>query len=565
MRISISMYSSPEGMGGTPALHRRWPRLSITGSMSMSEFDYDAFISYRRSDGAAVAQWLRRALVGYRLPLALRSRHADKLRVYLDTVYERATSDFYERNIKPALQSSRFLIVVATPDAMRRPRGVADWIDREIHDFTRGQDVSNVIAVRGAGEFDGPLPGDLKQLCPGIEIVDLRGAGRFWFLSVSRIARLNSEKLKIIAPLCGIPSEDMPTLRQEQERRQQTRTGAIAGAVLGVMLAVSALSVFSLISRYQAIRAHDDSMFAAGSMIDEARSLGSSDPDTARTRRLIIGRGCDLLDQADQGAGNDPPVGAMVACRLERAAQRESFHEDKDARRQFEDAIALADLSHQKRSRVESALALLQARQAYAEYLTRQKDVADSDRTYAELLQDAQKLESDHTRPDPFARFVGEADGQIGDRQAANKDHQGAADSYDAAAIAVERWLKAVKDGLRSVNPEGVVWLVRLHRLAGLQYLELKKADEAIMRFGRALDARKLQEGNGSPSIDYETAWVYASMFLIERERGNTDAAKANKQESLKSIELVTGAANVASEIKQRADNLKRSIEQWDH
>ena len=291
----------------------------------MSEFDYDAFISYRRSDGTAVARWLRRALVGYRLPRALRSRHADKLRVYLDTVYERATSDFYERSIKPALQSSRFLIVVATPDVMRRPQGVEDWIDREIRDFTRGQDGSNVIAVRGAGEFDGPLPGDLKLLCPGIEIVDLRGAGRFWFRSVSRIARLNSEKLKIIAPLCGIPSEDMPTLRQEQERRQQTRTGAIAGAVLGVILAVSALSVFSLISRYQAIRAHDDSMFAARSMIDEARSLGSSDPDTARTRRLIIGRGCDLLDQADQGAGNDPPVRAMVACRLERAAQRESF------------------------------------------------------------------------------------------------------------------------------------------------------------------------------------------------------------------------------------------------
>jgi tetratricopeptide (TPR) repeat protein len=532
----------------------------------MSEFDYDAFISYRRSDGTAVARWLRRALVGYRLPRALRSRHADKLRVYLDTVYERATSDFYERSIKPALQSSRFLIVVATPDVMRRPQGVEDWIDREIRDFTRGQDGSNVIAVRGAGEFDGPLPGDLKLLCPGIEIVDLRGAGRFWFLSVSRIARLNSEKLKIIAPLCGIPSEDMPTLRQEQERRQQTRTGAVAGAVLGVMLAVSALSVFSLISRYQAISAHDDSMFAAGSMIDEARSLGSSDPDTARTRRLIIGRGCDLLDQADQGAGNDPPMGAMVACRLERAAQRESFHEDKDARRQFDDAIALADLSHRKRSRVESALALLQARQAYAEYLVRQKDVGGADSAYAELLQDAQKLENDHNRPDPFARFVGEADGQIGDRRAANNDRQGAADGYDAAAIAVERWLKAVKDGLRSVNLEGVVWLVRLHRLAGLQYLELKKPDEAIARFGRALDARKLLEGNEpGPSMEYETARVYASMFWIERERGDAEAAKADKEQCLKSIDLVVSAANATAEIKQKADNLKRSIEQRDH
>jgi hypothetical protein len=314
----------------------------------MSEFDYDAFISYRRSDGTAVARWLRRALVGYRLPPALRSRHADKLRIYLDTVYERATNDFYERNIKPALQSSCFLIVVATPDAMRRPQGVEDWIDREIRDFTRGQDGSNVIAVRGSGEFDGPLPGDLKQLCPGIEIVDLRGAGRFWFLSVSRIARLNSEKLKIIAPLCGIPSEDMPAFRQEQERRQ-TRTGAIAGAVLGVMLAVSGLSVFSLVSRYQAIRAHDDSMFAAGSMIDEARSLGSNDPDTARIRRLIIGRGCDLLDQADQLAIHDPPIGPIVTCRLGRATQRESLHEDQEARKQFDEAIALATLAIRSR------------------------------------------------------------------------------------------------------------------------------------------------------------------------------------------------------------------------
>jgi hypothetical protein len=79
-------------------------------------------------------------------------------------------------------------------------------------------------------------------------------------------------------------------------------------------------------------------------------------------------------------------------------------------------AIALADASHWKRVRVESALALLQARQAYAEYQVRQKDVVGADSAYVELLQDAQKLENDHNRPDPFARFVGEADGQIGDR-----------------------------------------------------------------------------------------------------------------------------------------------------
>lgn len=80
------------------------------------------------------------------------------------SAYERATSDFYELNIKPALVSSRFLIVVATPNAMRRPKGGEDWIEREIRDFIDGEGGKNVIAVRGAGEFDGPLPGSLKRL-----------------------------------------------------------------------------------------------------------------------------------------------------------------------------------------------------------------------------------------------------------------------------------------------------------------------------------------------------------------------------------------------------------------
>jgi hypothetical protein len=318
----------------------------------MLEFNYDALISYRRSDGTAVARWLRRALVGCRLPKALRGKYGCKLSVYLDTAYERATSDFYQLNIKPALLSSRFLIVVATPDATRRPGGMEDWIEREIRDFTSSRG-GNIIAVRGAGEFDGPLPGDLKRLFPSIEIIDLRGAGRFWSPSFPRIARLSAEKLKIVAPLYNIPPEEMPKLRQEEERRQQTQFGAIVGATLGILVAVSGLSVYSLVSRHQAIRANDESMFAAGSMIDEATTLHTSDADTARTRQLIISRGCDLLDQADQGTSGDPPIGAIVTCRLERGAGHENLHEDAEARKQFKEATDLANLSHQRRGRID--------------------------------------------------------------------------------------------------------------------------------------------------------------------------------------------------------------------
>ena len=104
----------------------------------MPDNKYDAFISYRRSDGAAVARWLRRELVGFRAPRSLRDRFDRRLKVYLDTAYERGTSDFYEQTIKPALLSSSCLLVVATPDAVRRAHGVEDWIAREIADFAAG-------------------------------------------------------------------------------------------------------------------------------------------------------------------------------------------------------------------------------------------------------------------------------------------------------------------------------------------------------------------------------------------------------------------------------------------
>src|SRR5262249_55147579 len=156
---------------------------------------------------------------------------------------------FYEQSIRPALLSSRYLIVIATPEAVRLSASPDDWIAREVSDFSSGHNAANVIAVRGAGEFDDPLPAGLDRRFAHIEIVDLRGAGRLWYLNPSRAARLTSEKVKIIAPLLDIPHEEMPRLRQEDEKRQQSRLGIIAGVTAGVLVAVSALSVFALQSR----------------------------------------------------------------------------------------------------------------------------------------------------------------------------------------------------------------------------------------------------------------------------------------------------------------------------
>jgi hypothetical protein len=102
--------------------------------MNQSELDYlyDAFISYRRSDGAAIAAWLRRRLQDYTLPSKIAAGR-NKLRVYLDTAFERANEDFWANNIEPALRASRYLVVVATPDTLRpRADGEQNWVERGI-------------------------------------------------------------------------------------------------------------------------------------------------------------------------------------------------------------------------------------------------------------------------------------------------------------------------------------------------------------------------------------------------------------------------------------------------
>src|SRR5262245_19360444 len=136
----------------------------------------DAFICYRRSDGSAAAHWLRAQLQSFKLPRGLAPSGARKLSIYLDSAYERSTTDFYEQEIRPALLASKHLIVVSTPDALNvRPHG-RDWILREIEEFEATPRGASIVAVRGAGALDDPLPGALLDRHPNIEIVDLRGA-----------------------------------------------------------------------------------------------------------------------------------------------------------------------------------------------------------------------------------------------------------------------------------------------------------------------------------------------------------------------------------------------------
>lgn len=527
----------------------------------MTDLSFDVFISYRRSDGARAARWLRRELEAFRPPRSLRNRYRRRIKVYLDTAYERGTSDFYEQSIKPALLGSHFLVVVATPNAIRRSADTEDWIAREVSDFAAGPRGANVIAARAAGEFDDPLPADLSRRFPNIEIVDLRGAGRFSRLNPTRAARLSSEKLKLVAPLLDIAPEEMPKLRQEEEKRQQTRLGAAIGAVLGVAIAISGLSVYALHSRNSAARALEDSMFATGSMVLLATGLtkGPSGDSDARLRRILVNQGCDLLDKLAVGTGREPSITELVTCRLERGRSRETLKEPDKAEAEFKEAIALAADRHARESRVDAATAWIQARQAYAEYLARSGEPERAEAEYNLLLGDAHRLGGMHKSRDEFPRAEAEALGRLGDLLSKRSEPASAVENYRNAAAALGRLLTGPD---AKADVEIVSWLARLHLLSGEQLMQAHDTEQALQEFGASVaTAERVRQGQRTPAFDHQTALAYAMLAALQRQRGDGSAAEVSQSAASACLERVLNAPSASTDLKHKAGSLKSWLE----
>jgi WD40 repeat protein len=216
---------------------------------------WDAFISYRRSDGTKTARWLRSRFHSYKLPKILRKKHQKKVRTYLDTSYEQATEDFFEKTIAPALKQSRFLIVVSSPDALKpNDDGSPNWVVKEIEYFGNLSQGNNVATVLARGEFTDPLPGDLKERFPNIEIIDLRSLtpGRyFWW---PKRWRLEKEFLKLVAPIYDISQEEMPILKREETRRRRRRFWGVIVTISFFLVLLTAFAIYAWSQRREADR-----------------------------------------------------------------------------------------------------------------------------------------------------------------------------------------------------------------------------------------------------------------------------------------------------------------------
>ncbi len=224
--------------------------------MTLTEQDFrcDAFISYRRSDAAPFAKWLRRRLQDHKLtPKFAEGRN--RPRIYLDTVMERATNDFWDENIEPELMASRYLLVIATPKALEgsitSDNCYQNWVTREIESFEKQPQGRNVLVVRAKGEATDRLPGDLQERFPRANILDMRAfaslLGRI-FLLIS----LPDKLVTILGALYEIESEMMPDLRVEEAHRARTRAIGLGIIATTLFVLIISLAITAVIQRNHA-------------------------------------------------------------------------------------------------------------------------------------------------------------------------------------------------------------------------------------------------------------------------------------------------------------------------
>jgi tetratricopeptide (TPR) repeat protein len=239
---------------------------------------YYAFISYSHKD-QSTAEWLHRELERFRVPHALAGRLTangvvpKRLSPVFRDRHELAAAHDLGTEIRSALASSQFLIVLCSPDAAR-----SHWTNAEIEAFKRTRPDGCVFAAIVGGEpFASNMPGREAEECfPPALRHKYDSRGRPTSKRAEPIAAdLRDDKdgrqlglLKIVAGLLGIGLDDL--VRRDQQRRQKRLT-YIAAASLGGMVMTSGLAVFAFDKRDEARDQRREAEGLVGFMLGDLR------------------------------------------------------------------------------------------------------------------------------------------------------------------------------------------------------------------------------------------------------------------------------------------------------
>jgi len=205
---------------------------------------YWAFISYSHKD-TAIADWLHQKLETYRVPKSLvgtPSREGEVpsriMPIFRDRE-ELPTSSELGDNLQKALQQSRYLIVICSPDAAQ-----SRWVEEEVRAFKGWHGRDHIIALIARGAPNATDHGRAEDECfPQSMRFDVNAANvRVQVEPIAADLRPEGDGrerafLKIVAGLLGLGFDD---LYQREKRRQKRRQKMLAAAAILALAGIGA-------------------------------------------------------------------------------------------------------------------------------------------------------------------------------------------------------------------------------------------------------------------------------------------------------------------------------------
>ena len=317
----------------------------------------------------------------------------------------------------------------------------------------------------------------------------------------------------------------MPVLRREQERIQQARIGAAAGAALAVFLTISALTVYALISRARAITALESTLAATGSLV---LKLGGSDDSVAfsnETRKNLVNDVCDLFDGLRKQANADARARPLLVCYAERAKDHEALKEVDQARQFFQNAIAEAIGIHARSHTPDDGRSIVLALNELGDFFERQGDTKALAASLKEADPTIAALQADY----PNQPFFPEARARRLQRLAGLDEMQGQPSEQlsaldKAAGLADEAAQKQFEQKQAPLFALKGLLLMSAADIAS----QVADADAALIRLkaaGSAMETAARADTSGDAEIALNGAAIYAMVAALEAGRGNSEAA----------------------------------------
>lgn len=185
------------------------------------EKEYFAFISYQRKD-EEWADRLRSKLEHYRLPSSVRKQDASlpkEIRPIFRDALELA-GGVLAKEIETALQQSKFLIVICSPNSAKSP-----WVNKEIQTFIDLGREDRIIPFIIDGT---PFSGNEDTECFPPALRSLKGEKELLGININELSR-DAAAIKVVARMFGLKFD---TLWQRYEREEKRKRWLMIGGAL---------------------------------------------------------------------------------------------------------------------------------------------------------------------------------------------------------------------------------------------------------------------------------------------------------------------------------------------